>query len=535
MEAHFATVWESIADEIGDHEVVVQGSLRRSWTEFDDRAARLAGALRAHGIGPGARIALLLFNSCAFIEAYTAALKIRAVPFNVNYRYVDDEIAYLLADADADALVFHSSLADRIERALARHDRPVVAIEVRDNEDHLESALDFDELISSHEPAPRMTRDGDDVTMIYTGGTTGMPKGVVSRIGPSVSGLLHSIALLVGLDPVDGPAGAARSACRLVDGPSTFVSLPAPPLIHNTGLGIGVLPALCAGGSVVLLPGHRFDPQELWDTVAAERATALTVVGDPFARPMLRALQGAPPTEAHHSVTRIFSSGAMFSAEVRTGLLERLPNAVIVDLIAATEGVMGTAVSTRTQAARTGSFWPAPGVMVINEAGRRIARGSRESGMIALPSGAEGYHNDPTKTATTFRTFGGRRYTVPGDHARLEADGSITLLGRGSQCINTGGEKVYPEEVEEAVKTHPDIDDCLVFGVDDEGLGQRVAAVASPMPGRAPEVDVVIAYLRERVAAYKVPRPLVIVADVPRTPVGKPDYSAAREQYESGH
>jgi 3-oxocholest-4-en-26-oate---CoA ligase len=310
-----------------------------------------------------------------------------------------------------------------------------------------------------------------------------------------------------------------------------LISLPASPLMHNTGLGIGVAPALATGGTVVLLEGRRFDAAALWDTVAAERVNAITVVGDPFARPMLTALN-EDATRDLACVRFITSSGAMFSAEVKSGLLGHLPQAVIIDLIAASEGTMGMSISTADTPAPTGRFRPSRGVMVLSESGHPVEPGSGHAGLVALPGGAEGYYKDEAKTAATFRVLDGQRYTIPGDYATVEADGTLVLLGRGSSCINTAGEKVYPEEVEEILKALPWVEDALVFGVDDERFGQKVAAVLSRAPDTDEPLEGILTVAGQKLASYKLPRVAIVVDVVPRTQVGKADYAAARQLLE---
>ena len=309
-----------------------------------------------------------------------------------------------------------------------------------------------------------------------------------------------------------------------------LVSLPAPPLMHNTGLAIGAAPALASGGTIVYLPGRKFDAAELWDTVAAEHVNAITVVGDPFARPMLQELDTDPGRDLS-GVRVIASSGAMFSSEVKTGLLRHLPGAMILDIIGASEGAMGVSIATAAAPVDTGRFQPAAGVILVTEDGRRVEPGSDEPGLVALPGGAECYYKDDAKTAATFKVIDGKRYTIPGDFATIDASGMMTLLGRGSSCINTAGEKVYPEEVEEVLKAHPAVEDALVFGVPDERFGERVAGVLSRASGTDEPVDTILAAARQRLAAYKVPRQVVVVDEVPRTQVGKPDYPTARELY----
>jgi fatty-acyl-CoA synthase len=532
VEAHHATIWEAIADAVGDADALVQGDVRRTWRDFDDRAGRLAAALLAAGLGEGSKVGLLLYNSPEFMEGYFAALKIRAVPFNVNYRYVEAELAYLLDDADAEALVFHSSLRESLGDVLEGLPRLKVAIEVDDGGDHHPASVGYEDAIAAHEPAARITRDPDDITMIYTGGTTGMPKGVMSRIGPNVQELLATIPPLLGETPCTTPEEAVALAVKTRDAGTPFVCIAAPPLMHNTAMGMAALPTLDFGGCLALLAGRKLDLDELWDVAERERAVSIIVVGDAFARPMLKALDQRPGDRDLSSVAILASAGAMFSTEVKEGLLGHIPGMAVIDLIAASEGGMGMSISVAGNVAPTGRFMPGPGVLVLAEDDRVIAPGSDEAGIVALPGGAAGYFKDEAKTAATFRVIDGVRYTLPGDWATVGADGSLTLLGRGSQCINTAGEKVFPEEVEEVFKALPAVEDCLVFGVADERFGQRVAAVVSQVDPDVPVEDL-LAEARTRLASYKLPRQIVTVGVVPRMPSGKADYPAARSLLEA--
>jgi 3-oxocholest-4-en-26-oate---CoA ligase len=530
MEQHPATLWENLADTVPARTALVQGGTRRTWREFDDRASRLAGFLVAGGIGQGAKVGQLLYNSPEFIESYFAALKIRAVPFNINYRYTAGEIGYLLDDAQADALVFHSSLAEVVTKAVSESARDPLLIEVNDDPDHVAGAVRFEEAVANSEPTPRISRSADDVTLIYTGGTTGMPKGVVARVGPALDVLLQTVPPMFGQAPtvVDG---VANFTAELEATNDVMVSLPAPPLIHNTGLGIGVAPALAMGGTIVLMESHRFDPAQLWDTVVRERVNAITVVGDPFARPMLSELRNGPDRDLS-SMRFISSSGAMFSTEVKAGLVEYMERLMIIDIIAATEGTMGMAISAAGNIGETGRFRPAEGVIVITDDDQPIQPGSGVAGLVALPGGAEGYLHDEVKTASTFRNINGRRFTIPGDFATVESDGTLVLLGRGSSCINTGGEKVFPEEVEEVLKKMEGVEDALVVGLPDERYGQSVGAVISRRAGTDETMEAILQAARENLAGYKVPRTAIFVDQVPRTQVGKADYPEATRMLE---
>jgi 3-oxocholest-4-en-26-oate---CoA ligase len=534
MERHLATVWESLADAIGDAVALVQGERQILWRDYDERAGRLATAFAEAGLAAGSKVALYLYNAPAYCETYYAALKLRAVPVNVNYRYLDDELLHLLEDSEAEALVFHASLGDRVERVRVRARALRMLVEVDDGgTSTVATALAYEDVLAAHAPAKRIARSPDDATMLYTGGTTGLPKGVLGRVGNVVDTAMTAVPPLLGSAPLDDPAKIAsvvRSGC---DAGRQIVSLPACPLMHGTGMGIGVLPAMTFGSRTVLLAGRGLDVDEVWSTVERHRVRSLTIVGDAFARPLLRGLREGPPRDLD-ALQLVLSAGAMFSTEVKQGLFEYARNLTIIDYIAASEGAMGASISTRASPAPTGHFRPGPNVKVFREDGGEIAPGSGEMGMVGV-SGAipDGYYRDEAKTAKTFRTVDGVRYSFPGDWATVEADGSLVLLGRGSQCINTGGEKVFPEEVEEAVKRHPAVDDCLIFGVPDERFGQRVVGVVSLAPGVEADADAVIASLRERIATYKVPRRLVAVSSVPRAANGKADYPAARELFEA--
>ena len=534
LERNYADVWEALAGTIPTATALLQGTVRRSWEEFESRSARLAGAFAAAGVGRNSKVALYLYNGPEYLEAFFATLKLRAVPVNVNYRYLDDELAYLVDNADAEVLVFHSSLGDRVERVAPASPKLKLLLRVDDSADGAGIGESYEAAIALHEPAPRIPRSGDDIIMVYTGGTTGMPKGVMSSVGSGVDTYRTTVPAVLGLAPIETTDGIVAAAQQLIDEDRPWSALPACPLMHGTGMGIGALPALTFGGCVVLLEGRGLDVDELWSTVERHAVNSITVVGDAFARPMLRGLREGPPRQLD-SVRLILSAGAMFSAEVKDGLLEFMPGAAIIDYIAATEGAMGYSVSMKGAPAATGRFMPNPGVKVFAEDGTEVKPGSGDSGIVAVPGSIpEGYYHDDEKTARTFKVIDGVRYSLPGDWATVDADGSIVLLGRGSQCINTGGEKVFPEEVEEVLKLHPSVEDALVFGVPDERFGQRVVGVASLSPG-APAVDPneIVDAARAKLSSYKLPRALVVVDVVPRAANGKADYPGAKAIFEA--
>ncbi|HVF32219.1 MAG TPA: AMP-binding protein [Acidimicrobiales bacterium] len=536
MERHLATLWEHVADAVPDATAVVHGDVRRSYRELEERSARLAGALGTAGLGHGSKVAQYLYNGAEYVESYFAALKVRGVPVNVNYRYLDDELLYLLDDSEAEALVFHSSLADRVGRVAGRAARLRLLLEVDDGgpTGTVPGAVAYEDTLRSAAPASRIERSPDDVLLLYTGGTTGMPKGVMMRNGTVVGGAIGTIASVTGVPAAADVADVPDLVRAFVAEQGQFVTLPACPLMHGTGMA-ALAPTLGGGGKLVLLAGRGLDVDELWDTVEREGVHSLVIVGDAFARPMLRGLREGPARELG-CVRFVFSAGAMFSAEVREGLLDHLPGATIIDTIAASEGGMGVALSTKGNVAATGSFLPNPGVKLFTEDGVEIEPGSGEIGMLAVPGAIpDGYFHDAEKTARTFREFGGVRYSIPGDWGTIGADGTLTLLGRGSQCINTGGEKVFPEEVEETLKLHPAVEDALVFGLPDERFGQRVAAVVSlaPEADRTTDPTAIVDGVRERLSSYKLPRDVVVVETVPRAANGKADYPRARELFES--
>lgn len=532
MDLDFASVWERVTDELGDAEAIVAGDRRITYAAYDDAAARFAGAIEAMGVPEGAKVALYLYNSPEYLIAQYGAFKHRCVPVNVNYRYLDDELAYLIDNSDAEVVVYHRSLADRVSRVRDRLDRVRAWIEVDDGDgEPVEGALPFDEVLASASPQRRKPRSPRDLYMLYTGGTTGMPKGVMYDQHDFISRLYEPFAVLELPVKVPGSLDEVGPFARWMHDNARIVSVPCCPLMHGTGMWVGAMPAHISGGSVVLLANRSFDPDELSDLIEREAVTRVVIVGDAFARPILRALE-AREAEGRlpdlSTVTHMISSGAMWSAEVKDGLLRYFPNMTIVDALGSTEGGgYGARESRRPGEGTTARFVPAPDTLLVDEAGRVITEVG-VPGLLASRTPARGYYKDPDKTARTFTEIDGRWYVITGDWATREPDGTVTLHGRGSNCINTGGEKVYPEEVEEAIKTHPDVDDCLVVGLPDERFGQRVVAVVGT-GGRALDADQLREHLRTRISGYKIPKQFVFVDTVRRAPNGKADYGWARE------
>ncbi len=530
---HFANIFTEIAERFGDDTALQHGGATWTWSVFHDEAARFASHLASVGVGPGDRVGLLLHNSPTYLIAHYGTFLRRAVPVNVNYRYLDDELAYLANDSAMTVLVTESGLSDRVRTIRPRVPslREVVIAGSDGEAIDLRSETTWTDSLRTYDPAAVLRGSDDDTYMLYTGGTTGMPKGVMFRMGDFVRRSLTGY-LYRGWDvPTAETLLEHISAHR--DAGDRRVSIPACPLMHGTGMWLGAFYAHLMGGCVVTLESRSFDADELWRTASASGADAVTIVGDAFARPMLdaldRALGEGRPYEL--SALRIIqSSGVMWSAEVQTGLLRHL-DVRLVDSMGSTEGAMARRIVSRGTRIETARFVPLPGTKLIGEDGTVIPLGSGERGRIAACAVVPlGYYNDPEKSAATFVEIEGVRHTMAGDWAVWAEDGTLVLLGRGSHCINTAGEKVFPEEVEEALKRHPAVADCLVVGLPDGRFGERVAAVLSLQESVvAVDSEAVINDVKQWLANYKLPRTSVIVSEVRRAANGKADYAWARE------
>ncbi len=539
MEKQFATIWESIADSIGDSPAVTQGTVTRTWSEYEQRAARIASALVDAGLQPQSKVGLYLYNSNEYLEAQFATFKFRGVPVNVNYRYLDEELLYLLDNSDAEALFFHSSLGDRVARVVDRLPKLKLLVEVSDDgEHHVVSAVPYNNLVADYDPMPRITRDEDDIYMLYTGGTTGMPKGVMYQMGSLVEGFVNGGLAFIGMTP---PSEFSQLSTTVRDAHANGIrpiTIPGCPIMHGTGMWIGAMMPQSGGAHVVTLQKRSFDAHELFQVIQDKKATLAVVVGDSFVKPMIRALDEATAKGTAYdasSLKMIASSGVMWTSEVKEALLERIEHVVLLDAMGSSEGSMGTSISMKGLPPKTAKFAVAPTTKVFTEDDREVQPGSGEIGKVAAGGAVPiGYYKDPEKSSKTFRTINGVRYSFPGDMATVEADGSLTLLGRGSQVINSAGEKIFPEEVEEAVKRVEGVLDCLVVGIDDEKFGQAVTAVASLSPGAKVEEATIIANVKTQLAGYKAPKRVVFVAQIPRAPNGKADYKTAREMAIAG-
>ncbi|MEB2283506.1 MAG: AMP-binding protein [Myxococcales bacterium] len=539
MHLSFASIWEAVADATPDAPAVVHGARRISWRDYDLRAARLAQAFLDAGLGAHSKVGMYLYNAPEYCETNFAAMKIRGVPVNVSYRYLDDELAYLIEDSDMEALVYHSSLADRVAAVRSRAPRLKLFVEVDDGPAAggrvpVAGAVGYDAIQAGVAPAARIAPQGDEIYMLYTGGTTGMPKGVMYAMTEFVGFFLKTYPSMIGQAKIPDPALIPEIARRTRADGTAWVSMSGPPLMHGTGCWLGMMVPQMLGGTAVLLEGKSFDPVELCSVVERERVNLVVVVGDAFAKPLLRALDERSGRFELSCLKLMVSSGTMFSFEVKQGLVKHIPELTIVDVLGSTEGGMGQSTVRAGMSVETARFKLNPTTKVFTADDREVTPGSGEIGFIANGGMVPlGYYKDPEKSARTFREVGGVRYAFPGDMATVEADGRVTLLGRGSNCINTGGEKVFPEEVEEALKTHPAVEDALVFGVPDERFGQRVVGVAALAKGAAGVPAAILAALKRHLASYKVPKELLVVERVPRAPNGKPDYATAKRIFES--
>jgi fatty-acyl-CoA synthase len=528
VELHLATIWEAIADAVPDNVALIHGARRRTWGEFEDRAARLASALRALGVEQGSKVALDLHNCGEYLEAFFATVKLNAVHVNVNYRYREDELRQLLDDADVTTVIVHDAFADRV-RAVAPA-LPLLRHVVVVNDVNAEpEGSEYEHLIATHPPEPRRARDGG-MYLSYTGGTTGLPKGVMYEMRGVTQRSLDTRALICGVeaDWQDEPGIVAVDLARRGVTP---VAVPASPLMHSTAFTFAALPVLTAGGAIATVEAPRFDADLVLRAVEHCRATVLAIVGDAFGRPLVQALDEAvavgQPIDAS-AVRVVCSAGVAWSADTKRRLLDHLPNATLVDACGSTEGgTYGISVVRRGDDPTTAKFTRAPGTIILDDHGEEAPVG--ETGYIAAVTQTTGYYKHPEKTAETFKMLHGSRYVVPGDLGRIEPDGSITLLGRGTSVINTGGEKVQPEEVEELLKTLPSVIDAIVVGIPDDRLGQVVGAVVQMAPGVAASETDLAAAVRDRLAGYKVPRRVAFVDQIPRAPNGKADFTRARD------
>jgi acyl-CoA synthetase (AMP-forming)/AMP-acid ligase II len=540
MAFNLAEINEAIAGAIPGRECIVSRTHRLTWKDFQLRTRRLANFLIRHGLGCHQErgrlqnfesgqdhLGLYLYNGNEYLEGMLGAYKARVAPFNVNYRYVEAELIYLLNDADCHALIYHASFAPMIAKIRDELPHVRLLLQVADDSGNalLPGAIDYeDALRQSSDERPQLDWSGDDLYVLYTGGTTGFPKGVLWRQEDIFFGALGGYPM-GGSDKhasIDSIVAAARNG--------TMRALPAPPFMHGAAHWMA-FNCLHQGGTVVI-QNHpsRLDPDDIWSTIEREKVGFLTIVGDAFGRPLLDQLSRTSYDLS--SLTLLLSGGAILTPALKQEFLDKIPHLMIIDGFGASEtGGQGTQTSMAGASVTSGRFRMNEQTTVLKEdlSGPHTP-GSDESGWLARRGHVPlGYFKDAEKTARTFPVINGERYAIPGDHAKLAADGSIIVLGRGSVSINSGGEKIYPEEVEQALKHHPSVYDAVVVGTPHARFGQQVTAVVQARLEEVPPERELIDFCAHHLARYKLPRKIIFVDEMLRSPSGKADYRWAKK------
>ena len=526
MEFNLADLFECVVDAVPEREALICEDTRLTYAELDKRANRLAHALTKAGVKEGDHIGLYQYNGIEYMEGVLAAFKIRAVPINVNFRYVAEELYYLFDNSDIVGIIHHREFGPRIAAIAGRLPALKTFFAVEDGSGADCSAIGSlnyeDELADASDARDFPERSADDIYILYTGGTTGMPKGVMWR---------HEdlfFAALMGGNPYGAPPERPEQVGENAAAGQVFTALPAAPLMHGAAQWAAMI-YLFSGGKVILTTGTGFDAEKIWGLVEKEKVQSMAIVGDAMGRPLADALAKPGASYDTSSLIVIGSGGATYSEGVKAQLREHLPNIMLMDSFGGSEGGnQGRGVeATKDQA---GPRFSNDGTSaVLDKNMKPLPPGTGEIGMLArkgrLPLG---YYKDEKKTAEVFIESDGTRWVVAGDMATIEADGTITLLGRGSNCINTGGEKVFPEEVEAALRSHPEVFDAIVVGVPDERFGERVAAIVAPREGTTPTLEDLANHCRTHVAGYKLPRELHLVDQIQRQASGKPNYKWAK-------
>ena len=524
---NLADVWELVAEIMPGRPAQRSGSRLITWGEFDRRANALARNLLDAGLTHQSKVGAYLYSCPEYLETYTAAMKGGMAPFNINYRYGPDEISYLLADADAEAVVFHATFAPLLNQIADRLPGVKRWYAVEDGSPVPDWATPYEQLVASgaDHPDTPWGRSGEDLVLLYTGGTTGMPKGVMWE--------QHELFQVLGAggDPFSGTPRAANMAelhrrYEAVTAEPPFVFLPACPLMHGTGQ-FSAFIAMILAGTVVTLPSRHFDADELWRAVDEYGVNAVALVGDAFAKPLLQELDDHRDRYDLSTLVLLSSSGVMWSQATKNGLTRHLPAVTVYDSLGSSEAVgMGASISAGSHAAPTAEFTLGTGVKVLGPDDVEVEPGSDTPGFVAVPGHVPiGYYKDPEKTARTFRTIGGVRYVLPGDLAMVRADGEIELLGRSAAVINSGGEKVFAEEVEEVIKRYPSVVDAVCVGVLDDRFGHAVTALIELKGDHQVGRDELRSFVSARLAAYKAPRVVIVVPSIGRSPAGKVDYA----------
>lgn len=505
---------------------LIHGTRMITWAQMGARSNNIARALAAQGLAPGTKVAFYMRNRPEYGELMAACFKGRFTHVNINYRYRPDEVFYIFDDSDSEVVFYSSEFRDCIVELKDRLQKVRLFVEIGEEAAKAPFAIAYEQLAQTGDGLPLgIERSPHDELFIYTGGTTGMPKGVIWRHTDMREAQLDAQRLL---GPTPDSIEAALALIR-ADGPGRM-TLPACPLMHGTGF-ITAIGTLASGGCIVTLDNASLDADELWQAVERNKVQSIAIVGDAFAKPMLKALDAAPGKIDTSSLITIVSSGVMWSKEVKQGLIRHIPQVALMDSFGASEGLgFGRSVTTAAGSTETAKFTIGGMCDVFDEKDQPVPPGSGVPGFIALKGPIPlAYYKDPEKSARTFKTINGVRYSIPGDWCTVEKDGSLTLLGRGSVCINTAGEKVFPEEVEEVLKTHPAIEDALVVGVPDDKWGQAVTAVVHLRAGATLDEQALKDHVRGKLAGYKTPKAVFATDSALRAPNGKADYKGAAE------
>lgn len=541
MDFNFADLLERVANNIPDREALVCGDRRASYRQLDEDSSRFAAHLLSCGISKGDHVGIYGYNSIEWVTAMLGCYKIGAAPININFRYVDEELIYIARDADLTALVFDVEFSANVNRI--RQHLPLITHFVSidwanegESFPEVEGSVCFYDACRDAQDQPLPPRSGDDHYILYTGGTTGMPKGVVWRQEDAVMILCGGIDMYT-QEPIATPEAMADRC--LAENAMHMKSLQVAPLMHGAAQG-AIMRALFEGSTVILLASKHFDPHEVWQQVEREGVHILMVTGDAMAKPLMMALEKGKVDGSSYNTSTLFafaSTSAVFSPTLKDRYVEKLPHVVITDNIGSSEsGFTGTTIHEKGKAETNAGgprVTPARNTVVLDDELNIIPPGDERVGLLAKSGYIPlAYYKDQAKTAKTFVTAkDGKRYVIPGDRARHNSDGTITMLGRDSQCINSGGEKIYAEEVEMAVKAHPDVLDCLVVATPHERFGQCVTALVQLHSGaRAPDIDSLHTACASHIARYKLPRRVYYVSSIKRSPSGKADYKWAMEE-----
>ncbi len=520
---NFADLWETCAEVRGDNLAQIHGDTEISWTEFNRQANGLATTMLDAGVERQDKVAQYLYNCPEYLQGVFACFKDSLVPVNTNYRYAENELLYLWDNSDAAVVMFHGIFTPTIETIRERCPKVKLWLHVDDGSDPCPTwATPWEEACDAgtdDNVSAAWGRSGDDLWFLYTGGTTGMPKGVMWT--------QHDLLMLGSRThplPLGPDVTLEQWRATLADSPGP-VGLPGAPLMHGTGQ-ITSLSQLTQGGTVVTLTQRAYDVDELLTAIENNSVSNLVIVGDVFARPILEALDANPDRWDLSTIKLIMSSGVMWSQDIKERLLDHMPTMMIYDALSSSEALgMGVSFSTKENISTTAKFDLGDRAVVIRDDGELVKPGSGDLGRLGVQGTLPvGYYKDEAKTEATFPTINGVRYSLPGDYATVESDGTISLLGRGSVCINTGGEKVFPEEVEEALKTSEDVEDAIAVGVPDDRFGQRVVAVVQNRSGSTVDPTELIDHVKGSLAHYKAPKQILLVESLTRAANGKIDY-----------